>query len=105
MPPIEAILVEALVAAVAGAFYGLVWFGRNRAKKANPENFSRSKFFATLIIAGVVGGVIGASGGSVGFEDVETKLAAYGFIVVIVEGLLKTVWEFRPASVDWFLGS
>lgn len=104
MPPIEAILVEALFGVMAGAVYGFIWFGRNRLKKENPENFSRRKFLATLLVSAAVGGVLAASGASVTFPDVATKLTTYGFLIVLVEGLLKTLWEFRPDMVRMLLG-
>lgn len=89
------ILIQVMYGVLAGAVYGFVWYARNRLRreKSARQNFRPMKLAATVVVAGVIGGVASVSGNVVEFDTVAQQVTYYAGAIALVEGVLKTVVE------------
>ena len=80
-----------ILAALAGALYGGLFFVK--ARQSSGEEFNYSLFGATVLLAAIIGIALGATGMPVTQATVEVQIAAYVGYVVVLETLLKLIWR------------
>jgi len=80
------VVAYAIIAAVVYAVFGYL--------KTTPlEQFSGSKFGATLAIGAIVGFVLASMGVPVTEEAVIVQLAAFAGLTAVIENILKSIWR------------
>ena len=80
-----------VLAVLAGAVYGGLFYFK--AQQKTGEELDYKKFGATVLLAAIIGGVMGAAGMPVTQVTVEVQFAAYVGYVVVLENVLKLVWR------------
>lgn len=80
-----------VLAMLAGAGYGVLFYVK--AQQNTGEEFKYSKLGATVLLAAIIGGAMGAANMPVTHVTLDLQLAAYIGYVVVLETLLKLVWR------------
>ena len=80
-----------VLATLAGAGYGVLFYVK--ARQNSGEEFDLERFRATVLLAAIIGGIMGATGMPVTQVTLEVQLAAYVGYVVVLETVLKLIWR------------
>ena len=88
-----------VLAVLAGAVYGVLFY--IKAQQNTGEKFKYSKLGATVLLAAIIGGAMGAANMPVTQVTLDLQLAAYIGYVIVLETLLKLIWrKFYPVEVS-----
>lgn len=90
-----------LISVLVGAAYGLLFWMKNRIGQTPDEieDFDPIKLLATIILAAILGAILGMSGQTVSSLTIQDQLALYGGYIVFVEVALKILWRYFKALV------
>jgi len=80
-----------VLASLSGALYGILFYVK--ARQNSGEEFNYWKFGATVMLAAIIGGAMGATGMPITQATLEVQLAAYVGYVAVLETVLKLIWR------------
>jgi len=76
----------------SAAIYGVIFFGKAWMTQDPKPPFDIYKFGATMVVAIIIGIIVGIAGMPLTELDFLTQMAAYAGYVAIVETILKTIF-------------
>lgn len=81
---------------IAAVIYALAAYFKNSGGP-DGQTFEKTKFIATLVVGGVIGVIMVASGLPVTEESVALQMATYGGLVMLTEYIIKGIYRRTAA--------